>query len=83
MALLISITPVISYGIILLIIGIGARIFVGKRRFNRRGYGGAQLYSSYWSAVLVSTIEGVLMIISALSIVAGTLLVLVELFNQH
>ncbi|NIJ52169.1 hypothetical protein [Dyadobacter arcticus] len=83
MALLISITPVISYGIILLLIGVGTRIFVGLRRFNRRGYGGAQLYTSYWSSVLVSNIEGVLMIISALSIVGGALLVLVELFNQH
>jgi hypothetical protein len=83
MALLISITPVISYGIILLLIGVGTRIFVGRRRFNRRGYGGAQLYTSYWSAVLVSTVEGVLMIISALSIVVGVLLILVELFNQH
>lgn len=83
MALLISITSVISYGIILLLIGVGIRILVAKRRFNRRGYGGAQLYTSYWSSVLVSTIEGVLMIISALSIVGGALLVLVELFNQH
>lgn len=83
MALLISITPVISYGLILLLIGVGIRIFVAKRRFNRRGYGGAQLYTSYWSAILVSTIEGVLMIISALSIVGGVLLMLVELFNQH
>ncbi|MEO6283980.1 MAG: hypothetical protein ABIN80_09290 [Dyadobacter sp.] len=83
MTLLISITPVISYGILLLLIGVGIRIFVGKRRFNRRGYGGAQLYNSYWSAALISTIEGVLMIISALSIVGGALLVLVELFNQH
>lgn len=83
MTLLISITPVISYGIILLFIGIGIRIFVEKRRFSRRGYGGAQLYTSYWSSILVSTIEGVLMIISAVSIVGGALLVLVEFFNHH
>ena len=83
MILAFSITSVIVYGVILLALGLILRVFVGKRRFNRRGYGGAQHYNSYFSAILTSTGEGLLMIISALAIVSGIILMVLELFNSH
>ncbi|MCF2496781.1 hypothetical protein [Dyadobacter chenhuakuii] len=83
MILAFSITSVMVYATVLLGLGVGIRFFVGRQRFNRRGYGGAQHYSAYWSAILTSTFEGVLMIISALAIVSGTLLLVIELFNSH
>ena len=78
-----SITLVMVYGLILLALGLVLRGFVGKRRFNRRGYGGAQQYNSYFSAILTSTAEWILMIISALAIVSGVILIVLELFNNR
>ncbi len=82
MILTIGITLVMAYGAILVFVGIGLRLFVGQRRFSRRGIGGTQQYNSYWSAILTSTGEGLLMIISALTIVSGILLFIIELFNS-
>ncbi|NIJ52617.1 hypothetical protein [Dyadobacter arcticus] len=83
MILAFSITSVMVYGAILLALGLAFRVFVGKLRFNRRGYGGAQHYNSYFSAILTSTGEGLLMIISALAIVSGIILIVLELFNSR
>ncbi|WP_439559038.1 hypothetical protein [Dyadobacter sp.] len=83
MILALSISSVMMYGAVLIAIGIGLRLFVSQRRFNRRGYGGAQHYSTYWSALFISTFEGILMIVSALAIVLGIFLLIVELFNNR
>ncbi|SDG32901.1 hypothetical protein SAMN04487996_117170 [Dyadobacter soli] len=83
MVLALSISSVMMYGAALIAIGIGLRLFVSQRRFNRRGYGGAQHYSTYWSAIFISTFEGILMIASALAIVSGIFLLVVELFNNR
>lgn len=83
MVLALSISSVMVYGAILIALGIGLRLLVGQRRFNRRGYGDSQHYSTYWSALLISTFEGVLMILSASAIVSGVFLFVVELFNNH
>lgn len=83
MILALSISSVMMYGAVLISIGIGLRLFVSQRRFNRRGYGGAQHYSTYWSALFISTFEGILMIVSALAIVSGIFLLVVELLNNR
>jgi hypothetical protein len=83
MILAFSITSVMTYGAVLVFVGVGLRLFVGQRRFTRRGIGGTQQYNSYLSAILVSTLEGLLMIISALAIVSGIFLFIIELFNSH
>ncbi len=83
MVLAFGITSVMTYGAVLVFIGIGLRLFVGQRRFNRRGIGGTQQYNSYWSAILTSTLEGLLMIVSALAIVSGIFLFIIELFNTR
>lgn len=83
MVLAFSLTSVMMYGFVLLAAGIGIRLVVGKRRFNRRGLGGAQFYDSYWSAILISTIEGLSMLLSAGCIVTGFVLFFIEVFNTH
>lgn len=83
MILAFGITSVTIYGAVLIFVGVGLRFFVGQRRFSRRGIGGTQQYGSYWSAVLTSTMEGLLMIISALAIVSGIFLTIIELFNSR
>lgn len=83
MILALSISSVMMYGVVLIVIGIALRLFVSQRRFNRRGYGGAQHYTTYWSALFISTLEGILMIVSALAIVSGIFLLVVELFNNR
>ena len=83
MILIFSITSVMVYGAALFALGIGIRFSVGKRRFNRRGYGGAQHYNNYFSAILSSTLEGIMMIISALAIVSGIFLIVLALYNNR
>lgn len=83
MVLAFGITSVMTYGAVLVFVGIGLRLFVGQRRFSRRGIGGTQQYNSYWSAILTSTLECLLMIVSALAIVSGTFLFIIELFNTR
>ncbi|ACT93581.1 hypothetical protein Dfer_2363 [Dyadobacter fermentans DSM 18053] len=83
MILAFNITSVMMYGFVLLATGIAIRFVVNRRRFNRRGIGGAQFYDSYWSSVLISTLEGLSMLASAGCIVVGLLLFFIELFNSH
>lgn len=78
-----SMTSVMVYGLLLFSAGLGIRLLVGRRRFNRRGLGGAQFYDSYWSAIFISALEGLFMLFSAGCIVAGLLLCLVEIFNMR
>jgi hypothetical protein len=82
MVLAFGITSVMTYGAILVFVGIVLRFFVGQRSFSRRGMGGTQQFNSYWSSIIASTLEGVLMIISALAIVSGILLLIIESFNN-
>jgi hypothetical protein len=83
MILAFNLTSVMVYGLVLLAAGLGIRLAVGKRRFNRRGLSGAQFYDSYWSAIVTSTLEGISMLISAGCIVSGLLLLFVEIFNSR
>lgn len=83
MVLAFSLTSVMMYGFALLAAGLGIRLVVGKRRFNRRGLGGAQFYDSYWSAIVISALEGISMLISAGCIVAGLLLLFIEILNSR
>lgn len=83
MVIAFTLTSVMIYGFVLLAAGLGIRVVVGKRRFDRRGLGGAQFYNSYWSAALISTFEGVCMLLSAGCIVAGLILFIVEVFNAR
>lgn len=48
--------PPVSYTALLLI-GIGLRLFVSMRRFNRRGWGGLQHFPNYFVALITLFME--------------------------
>ncbi|ADQ16721.1 hypothetical protein Lbys_0991 [Leadbetterella byssophila DSM 17132] len=45
-------------------IGLGINLFVGMRRFNRRGHGGLQHYSNYFVGLITTIFEGLLKILA-------------------
>ena len=59
----------IGFGLIL-------RYLISRRRFNRRGIAGLQLFSSYEKWWFVTRIEAIFYFLGLLSIVAGILLYL-------
>jgi membrane protein YqaA with SNARE-associated domain len=74
-------TRVQILGSVLLLIGFIIRLFIGKRRFDRRGVGGMQHYQSYWVALIIIFFEWLVSIASLLMILSGLLLLLVEYYN--
>lgn len=67
-----NITPPISYTT-LLILGAVLRLFVGMRRFNRRGLGGLQHFNNYFIALITLFVEWVLKMIGTGLILWGLL----------
>lgn len=53
--------------------GFGLRLWVKRRRFYRRGPGGLQQFSRYSKAVLLSTFEGFIMLLSIPMMILGML----------
>ena len=45
---------------LLLFIGLGIRLFIGMRQFNRRGLGGLQHFNNYFVGLITLAIEWVL-----------------------
>lgn len=69
-------------GIIILIIGLALHYFVNRRRFNRRGAGGLQHYSTYGKAVVTTAFEKVLKLIAWAVTLFGIFLFSIEWFNH-
>ena len=63
-------------GIIILLIGMLIRYFIGRRRFNRRGIGGLQQFSNYETAVAFTFLEWVFKWVANLLILLALLLLL-------
>ncbi|MEB2776347.1 hypothetical protein SYJ56_13575 [Algoriphagus sp. D3-2-R+10] len=61
-------------GVVLVLSGFAIRYWTGKRRFNRRGPGGLQHYSSYSKALIVSVIERIANLLSIPIILGGIFL---------
>lgn len=59
------------------VIGLTIRFVIGRRRFNRRGVGGLQHFSSYSKGLVVGFIERMLMFVSVILIVGSFILFLV------
>ena len=74
-------TTVQILGSVLLLIGFIIRLFIGKRRFDRRGVGGMQHFQSYWVALILTFIEWIAGIVSLMIILSGLILLLVEYYN--
>jgi len=72
----------IPCGIGLLAICLFIRYQIGKRRFNRRGIGGLQHYSSYRKAVATIFGETILLLIATLFGFAGLFLLALAGFNH-
>ena len=60
-------------GIIALIIGIGLRYWINKRKFNRRNAAGLESFSNYEKAVGIRFIERIGKLIAWILILAGLL----------
>lgn len=67
---------IVAVGISLLAGGLGLRVWVSRRRFYRRGPGGLQHYSRYRKAVLLSTFEGFIMLLSIPMMILGMLILI-------
>ncbi|TKT85987.1 hypothetical protein [Dyadobacter frigoris] len=62
--------------ITMVLISLVIRFIIGRRRFNRRGLGGLQQYSSYSKGLVVGFIERFLMMLTGVLIVVCTVLFL-------
>ncbi|WP_268225344.1 hypothetical protein [Sinomicrobium oceani] len=55
--------PPVSYPVLLLV-GIGLRLFVSMRRFNRRGLGGLQHFPNYFAALITLFMERIVYLLA-------------------
>lgn len=60
--------------VLLLLCGLIVRLIISKRKFDRRGIGGLQHFSSFWVALTVIVIEWIVKW-------AANLLILISLIN--
>ncbi|SFT96235.1 hypothetical protein SAMN04489724_2999 [Algoriphagus locisalis] len=67
---------IVAVGICLLGGVFALRVWVKRRRFYRRGPGGLQHFSKYSKAVLISTFEGFLMLLSIPMMILGMLILI-------
>ncbi|QEC78590.1 molybdenum ABC transporter permease [Mucilaginibacter ginsenosidivorax] len=65
---------IIPIGLLLLALGFTIRYQIGRRRFNRRGIGGLQQFSTYSKFIFIMTIERVIYFIATLCLWAGLFL---------
>jgi len=70
-------------GLILLGGGIGLLYWINERRFNRRGVGGLQHYSSFRRALATSSLEKLAKWISWLLIITGLVFSAGHFLNSH
>jgi hypothetical protein len=56
--------------------GLAIRYIIGRRRFNRRGIAGLQLFSSYEKWWLTTRIEALVYFLGLLAILAGAFLLI-------
>lgn len=67
------------YAILLVGLGLFIRYHIGRRRFNRRGIAGMQIYSGYFRALLTTIIETLLNLIGLLFIMIALIAFIVHL----
>ena len=64
------------HAIILIGIGLAIRYIISRRRFNRRGVAGLQLFSSYEKWWLITRVERLFNFLALLAILAGAVLLI-------
>lgn len=69
-----------THMIAFLLIGIGLlfRYIISRRRFNRRGVAGLQLFSTYEKWWFVTRIEAIIYFLGLLAIIGGILLFIIK-----
>lgn len=65
--------------ILLLGLGLFIRYHIGRRRFNRRGIAGLQVYSGYFRAILTTLIECLLNLIGTICIIFALISLIIHL----
>jgi len=76
MKLLIIQNHITLHACIFLGIGLAVRYIIGRRRFNRRGIAGLQLFSSYEKWWLITRVERLFNFLALLAILAGAVLLI-------
>jgi hypothetical protein len=74
--LIIQHNSITLHACILLGLGLAVRYIISRRRFNRRGIAGLQLFSSYEKWWLISRIESLFNFLALLAILAGLFLLI-------
>ena len=72
----------IPCGLLLLAICLFIRYQIGKRRFNRRGVGGVEHFSTYGKAIFTGLLERLLLLIGNGCGLAGLILLALAGFNN-
>lgn len=65
-----------AYSLVFLLVGIIVRYIIGRRKFNRRGIGGLQHFSSFGVALVVTFLEWVLKWTANILIIAGVFMLI-------
>lgn len=76
-------TTVLVLGIIFIILGFVFRYIIGKRRFDRRTYGGMQRFENYNKSLGVPILEKIFIFLSTIIILAGLFFIGVWYFNRN
>lgn len=66
------------HGFILTALGFTIRYIIGRRRFNRRGITGLQVFSSYENWWLTTRLESLFSLLALLAILAGLFLLIFQ-----
>jgi len=72
----------VPFGVLLTLTGCIIRYHTSRRRFNRRGIGGLQHFSSYAKAVCITALEKLFRLIGTLCLLAGLFLLAVAGFDH-
>jgi hypothetical protein len=67
---------IMLHALILIGIGLAVRYIINRRRFNRRGVAGLQLFSSYEKWWLTTRIEALFNFLALLAILAGAFILI-------
>jgi hypothetical protein len=63
-------------GLFFLVAGVAGSLWVGRRKFYRRNAAGVERFKSYGGAVAANLIEKIVVAVSAVSVMAGALVVM-------
>jgi hypothetical protein len=71
------------FGAGVFIAGLLINIIIGRRRFNRRGIAGLQMFSSYTKWLIITRLESLFNFIAYLLIIAGIIIMACGWYAHH